>query len=659
VPLPTGVRGARLVAAIILGACLLRIWHMLLLRQYLDRPGLVAIWLAAAVVLAAVAFRVRRTGLILLCLFACCTFAFHWGFERAASDGREYFVQLRSMVMDRDLDFSNENAIFGARGAAKMYPVGIAILWMPFYVLAHLWLKLLNLFGGAYSIDGFTNPYQKAIGIGTLVYGCAGLVMVWRMVRDYFDDGLATVATIGIAAGTFFVWYITVENSMTHGVSMFAATLFLYVWHRGRPRPWSPGSSDPGANDPGSQDPRLHLRWWIALGLAAGLMTLVRWQNVMFAVVAIPVTLWPLRRAGARALSGVAVFAAVFFLTFLPQLIFWQLVRGSWHSVPAADHGFSLASLHIADVLFSPNHGLLATTPLVYPALLGLPFFVRRDPALATVLIGGFLVQVIVNSGSGDWWGGPGFGARRFDSSIAAFTIGLAGLIVWLRRRPLVAPMGALAVLVGVNLAVMADTRRQALRSSEAVTLTDMVASTYSRVGNPFSFPFNAWVAWRYDADWGLYDRLKGRTFSNIDIDLGEPGDDMFLGHGWLAPESDGSGNFRWMPGPAATLVVPLRFPARYRLEFVCEPVTLPNAARQSVTIVVNGERITQVGLAPGVSRYEAEIPASAWRVNLNQIQFVAAESITPRDAGLGPDPRALAVKFDSLRLRVITGGAP
>jgi hypothetical protein len=228
------------------------------------------------------------------------------------------------------------------------------------------------------------------------------------------------------------------------------------------------------------------------LGLAAGLMTLVRWQKRHVRGRRHPVTFWSVRRTGARALQGVAAFAGVWLLTFLPQLVFWQIVRGSWLSIPAADHGFSLASLHVADVLFSPNHGLLATTPLVYLALLGLPFFVRRDPTLAIVLIGGFLVQVVVNSGSGDWWGGPGYGARRFDSSILAFTIGLASLIVWLRRRPLVAPLVVLAGLVGVNLAVMVDTRHSALRPAEAVTATDMVNSAYSRVGNPFSFPMNA-----------------------------------------------------------------------------------------------------------------------------------------------------------------------
>jgi hypothetical protein len=186
-----------------------------------------------------------------------------------------------------------------------------------------------------------------------------------------------------------------------------------------------------------------------------------------------------------------------------------------------------------------------------------------------------------------------------------------------------------------------------------------MVQSAYARIGNPFSFPYNAYVAWRYDADWGLYDRLKGRTYSNIEMDLGEPGDDMFLGHGWLAPERDGAGSFRWMSGPVATLVVPLRSQARYRVEFVCEPVTMPEGMRQSVTLMVNGVRQAQIALAPGASQYEIEVPPTAWRLNLNQIQFVTSESVVPRDAGVGTDSRTLAVRFDTVRLRVITGGAP
>ena len=204
-------------------------------------------------------------------------------------------------------------------------------------------------------------------------------------------------------------------------------------------------------------------------------MTMVRWQNITWAAVAGLVTLWTLRRAGWPAIRGFLMCAAAGVCAFLPQLVFWQVVRGSWYSVPAADHDFSLRSLHIADVLFSPNHGLLSTTPLVYIAVLGLPLFFRRDLALAIVLVGGFLAQVIVNSGTGTWWGGPGFGARRFDSSLLVFSVGPGRAVrvvahsgrSW-RRWP------RCSCFVVANLTLMVDVRNRTLPSSGAITFTDV-----------------------------------------------------------------------------------------------------------------------------------------------------------------------------------------
>lgn len=631
----------------VLAATMIRIWHILILRRYLDEPSVVAAWIVAAIAVWAFTFRPSRSNVVLICFGGLLLLVFHGTFERAASDGREYFAQVRSIVMDRDLDFANENATLGARGAAKMYPIGTALLWVPFMLLARAWLGILNFFGGSFSLDGYTNPYQRSIGLGTLIYGFAGIVLMQRILRDYFTSAMATGVAIAVATGTFFVWYITVENSMSHGASMFATMLFLYVWHRGRPRTAGVESTMPSA------------RWWILLGAAAGLMTLVRWQNSALAVIAFAVSCWQLRHARGPAVRGALMFAASGAVVFLPQLVFWQIVRGSWHSVPAADHGFSIANLNVLDVLFSPNHGLLSTTPLVYLALIGLPFFVRRDPSLATVLIVGFAAQILINSGSGDWWGGPGFGARRFDNCLLAFGAGLASLLMWLARRPLVAPVAAVGLLLLVNLGLMIDTRSQKLRSSEAITAADALETVSSRVGNPFSFPFNAYVAWRYDADLALYDRLKGRTYSNIDIDLGDAGDDMFLGRGWLPPERNATMNFRWATGPHASVVVPIRAPTNYRLEFVCSPFEASGMGRQTIDVLVNRASVGRLALQPGVAHYQLDVPPGAWRSNLNLVQFVFGYATSPQAAGMSADSRVLAAMFDSLRLHVITGGRP
>jgi len=640
----TASRALRLVLSVLLAACALRVWHFLILRQELDRPGVVAAWLAALFIVWAAALRPSRSTLVAGLSFLVLVFAFHWGYERAASDGREYFVQVRSLVFDRDLDFTNENASFAARGTARIYPFGAALMWAPFMVAAHLWLKLLNMFGGAYPTDGYTFPYQMAIGFGSLVYGFAGLVLIWRMVREYFGEPIAAIATIAATAGTFFFWYLTVENSMVHAASMFATTLFVYTWHRGRPF----GTKAPG------------MTWWIAIGLTGALMAMVRWQNITFMALAMVIALWQMRQRIDRSLiRGLAAAAAGFLVGFLPQLIFWKVVRGGWFAVPTADHSFDIRSFHAWDVLFSSNHGLLATTPLAYFALLGIPAFFRKDRAMALLLVGGFVSQVIVNAGPEGWWGGSGYGARRFDNSMVVFVIGLAALLAWLRRRPLVAPMAAMAVLIAGNFIVMSDVRSRRLPMGEAITFMDVMSSVSDRVGNVFSFPYNLYVAWRFDTDYMFYDRLKGRSFNNLEIDFGDEYDGGLLGGGWHDREHNDALNFRWASGPASSVIVPLRSGDRYRIEVACQPFSYPNSPPQILKIDVNRHEVAAIELRPGLQTYTIELAAGMFHPNLNLIQFRYAYSKSPAEVGLSTDGRSLAVLFDSLKLKRLMDQLP
>src|SRR4051812_41204171 len=149
----------RIVVHVLLCGAVLGLWHVLLLKLFADRPAVVATWLLAIFALVLVARRlaiespagnrafIERAfaaldgpGLGFIAFFLCLVFAFHWGYERAASDGREYFVQVRSLVIDHDLDFRNDNQAFGVRGTAGEYAFGAPILWAPFFVLCHGWL---------------------------------------------------------------------------------------------------------------------------------------------------------------------------------------------------------------------------------------------------------------------------------------------------------------------------------------------------------------------------------------------------------------------------------------------------------------------------------------------------------------------------------------
>jgi len=542
--------------------------------------------------------------------------------------------------MDWDLDFANDEAVFGKTGA-RQYAFGAPILWSPFFILGHVWLSALNILGWDLRVDGYSFPYQRAIGLGTLLYGFSGLVLIYQVLRRYFSKGLACLSTLGLCGVSFLIWYLTVENSMVHGVSMFATTLFLFLWHRYRTVP--------------TRVP------WVWLGAVAGIMTMVRWQNSAF--VALPLAdllwlSWQARSSRTRLWTtsrNLVIFTGAAFIAFVPQLLFWKSVYGSWFYLPVREHAFQPTWLppYIIDVLFSSNRGLLSWTPVITASLIGLVFFARHHGRVALVLAGGFLAQVWINGAVEIWWGGSGFGARRFANCALVFAVGLAGLLAVINRRPLIAPIVTLCALLLFNTVFMLGYRNGTLSPTEGVTFNSVMNKLYEHVGNPFSLPIGAYVAWRYDVGLPVYDRLRGRTYNNLLIDVGGPDDERFLGNGWSAREQNQSISFRWANNETSTALVPLKTNVDdYLLELEWGPFNGPGLPPQTVEIDVNDVTVATLTLQSSVHVDQVDIPSSVLRPNLNQLRFRYGYAISPKELGLSDDTRRLAVHVRTIRLQ-------
>ena len=113
----------------------------------------------------------------------------------AATDEAQYYVYLTSLRFDGDLNFANdyrrlaelnpragiENLLSESRirPSTGLYgniaPVGSAILWTPFFLLADLFVRIANLFGAGIPADGFSRPYMLAVCYGSAIYGFLGL----------------------------------------------------------------------------------------------------------------------------------------------------------------------------------------------------------------------------------------------------------------------------------------------------------------------------------------------------------------------------------------------------------------------------------------------------------------------------------------------------
>ena len=637
---------------VVLGGAVLRIWHTILFKIDLRPLGLVELlmlcWVCIGVALAFertarsseeagpphVWGRCGKGFWLMLATFSVLLILFNVGFMRAASDGRGYFAQTRSIVMDHDLDFSNDIATFAAREQDAAFPLGTALLWSPFFVLAHGWLALLNLLGEEHLRNGFTNPYQRAVGLGTLCYGLAAFVMMSAALRRHFDFKASILAVLSTLLATPVVWYLTVESSMSHGASLFAVTAFLSLWLAFRH----------GA---------IAARWWL-LAAAAILMILVRPQNALFLLA--PAGDFAARRWRGTSPDGAGDREAVGRRTALALIAIVVLAAGAVVMLGGSMLEYAggqglLREFSPVHLLFSPLHGLISSSPVVIVALLGLALLFRTDRGLALGFGLVVISQVLLNSVTPGWAGGASFGARRFVACAMPFAFGLAAAIQAGRKRPLVPISILLGSFMVANLVLVDEVRRSRITLSDPVPFESVMRAISARFGNPFALPGAAMFALRHDVPITMLDRAPTRRHRRMDLDVGGRDDEKYLADGWSGREIGGGRSFRWAAGPEAGLLVRL-VDRPFVLSFVAAPFLVPDAGPQIVRVQVEDRLLGTFVLSEGFTRYQVDVPAEILPArDWTRVRFQFGYSGSPAELGISNDRRQLAVQFDSIRL--------
>lgn len=381
------------------------------------------------------------------------------------SDGFFYYAILRSAVLDADLHFGNDYELLGLPKQpqtpmglpANQFAVGASLLWLPFFLLAHGLSLALSSMGVPAAADGASYVYQSFVCAGTILYASAGFFLAYRAAGRYCRPRPAAGATLALWWATPAIYYIIAEPSMSHGLSVFTMGLFLYLW-----RPMAERG----------------LLAWAALGGAAGLAALVRWQEGLVALIPLGELVWRVARretAPARAGACLCVYAAAILLVFSPQMAFWNALYGSPLTMPQGERFMNWFSPAPLKTLFSTRHGLVAWHPVFAAALAGLFALRRRSRPLAAAVLFLFLAQLYVNSAVERWWADDAFGGRRFTGLAPWFVLAAACLIEDVRgrwARPLIVLfLGACVAWNGLS---FAQYRLGVVSRSEALTLREM-----------------------------------------------------------------------------------------------------------------------------------------------------------------------------------------
>ncbi len=348
------------------------------------------------------------------------------------NDGIGYFSYLHTLVIDHNLDFTNEYQavrtehvgyyplLIQSRTSTGMladyFPVGAAMVSLPVYLIT-----LATHPGGA---PQFGPPFSVTLTLVSLLVGLLALVFTYRLASAVVAPRSALIGVAGAATATPFIYYLVYEPSYSHTFSACAVGAFLYMWWWGRDRRSAAG--------------------WFALGLLGGLMGLIRYQDGPLLLIGLldkPRRWWHLLPF----LAGVLV-------AFAPQLPIDQVLFGSLLPARPAGQDLQFFPGHYVDVLFSSFHGLFSWSPILLLAVAG--FALVPDRRLQLAFAYAFLLELALGGAAPDWFGGFAFGMRRFVSLTPFFAIGLAALAQRVSPRISWAVIGA---FVAWNLLLMTN----------------------------------------------------------------------------------------------------------------------------------------------------------------------------------------------------------
>jgi hypothetical protein len=575
-----------------------------------------------------VALRIRPLPLWLLLLPALAQF--HLSGGRIGGDGVMYYVQLRSLLKDADIDLTNEYTHYelidredlrvrtrtGLR--RSIFAIGPALAWAPFFAAGEAVARVERAAGHEADLSGYGPAHVNATALGSFAYGFAALLLIHDLLRRHFSSGLATAGVLLLWAGSFLHWYMVHQPTMSHAPSAFGAALVIWLWDLARGhRAW---------------------RGSLALGLALGFAMCLRWQNGVLLVLPgldLARAAWR-RTAPWRELAGSALsLGAGALVGALPQMLAWNALYGMW-LLPYPPHGTDFVRLdhpYVLETLFSSRHGLLSWTPLLWLGFVGYVPLLRRRPALAAPLLVPLVLMTYVNMCSGDWWAGGSFSIRRFDPLLAPFALGIAACLEWavalVQRRPQVALAAAVVPLVVWNAGQWEQVRRGLVPREGAVSFPRLYGQTArlvaDGVGSPSTWPASWVFAWRQGRSPSQYDPLVGRYLfyrqNNLEglLELGAPGDEAMLGEGWGEVEERLGAKGRRTNGPARVFA-PLDVPEAL---VVSVTAAAPRDATE-VRLTVNGRDAGRFAADRTLREHSLPVGAGWWQRELNSVRLDA-----------------------------------
>lgn len=349
------------------------------------------------------------------------------------------------------------------------YPVGIAIMTLPFFVLGHLYALVFG-----YTPDGFSAPYQWMVLIANWFYVIVGFIYSRKLLLRYFSIKITGLILIILFLGTNYLYMATLQTGISH-VPLFAlyamSLYFTAKWH----------------------DSPTYKRSAI-LGLFIGLMIIVRHVEILFLIVPI---FWKVNSFKSffnkyfqlvkYELPKLLLFSICIIAVGSIQLFYWKSVTGDWlfYSYDNPGEGFDFLNPYTFEYLFSFRKGWLLYTPLMILGVLGIFLTIKKKYEFGIGLLLFFCLNIWVISSWSCWWYAGSFSQRGIIQSYPILALGIGVLLSmmnWTRIRKII---GLIVVFLLVMLNVFQTWQmHEGIMDSSRMT-KDYYFASFGRIEEP------------------------------------------------------------------------------------------------------------------------------------------------------------------------------
>jgi len=293
--------------------------------------------------------------------------------------------------------------------------MGMSILYAPSFFVGHLFAKLFG-----YPAYGYSAPYKIALLVGALFYLVLGLIFLRKILLSLFSDNITALTILAVVLGTNLTYYASREATMSHLYSFTLISIFVWLtilWHK---------------------LPKLTSLIWV--GALAGLISLVRPTNVIILVFFFlyDVKSWQSISQKFqfffRHFHWLLLMFLAFLLVWMPQFVYWKAITGNFLYYSYTKETFFFGNPQILNGLFSYRKGWFIYTPMMFLAVIGVPFLYRKMKELSWAVSAFIVLNTYVVLSWWCWWYGGGFGQRAMIDSYLILAIPFAVLLTTARQ---------------------------------------------------------------------------------------------------------------------------------------------------------------------------------------------------------------------------------